>query len=144
MRRYAHDSAMTAINPDTSPHYALSPAAKHSEEQESPALRGMIREKCPNCSGAHPAWSKTPDSVLWPTHNGPKRDRATPTDHGKFTNFEEDDDPFTGGRRNAGDNLSPEASPRKRTRTVFSRPLASANASARASATPTNTQLSNG
>ncbi|KAG6207535.1 hypothetical protein E4U35_000872, partial [Claviceps purpurea] len=50
--------------------------------QESPALRGMIREKCPNCSGAHPAWSRTPDSVLWPTHNGPKRDRPTPTDHG--------------------------------------------------------------
>ncbi|KAG6262829.1 hypothetical protein E4U47_007628 [Claviceps purpurea] len=51
----------------------------------------------------------------------------------------EDDDPFTGGTRNAGDNLFLEASPRKRTGFVFSRPLVSASASA----TPTKTQLSN-
>ncbi|KAG6044586.1 hypothetical protein E4U39_003200 [Claviceps sp. Clav50 group G5] len=89
---------MTATNSDTSPHYALPPAAKHSEEQECPTPRGMIRDKCPNCSGTHPAWSRlcSVANTQWTQAISAYSNRPR-----EFTtNFQEYDDPFTGGRRN--------------------------------------------
>ncbi|KAG6051841.1 hypothetical protein E4U39_006928 [Claviceps sp. Clav50 group G5] len=108
-------------------------AAKHPSEQECPALHGTAREKCPNCSGAHPAWSR-----LCPVANSQWTQARTayPNRPREFLNPQKDDDPFTEGRRPAGDDLSPEASPRKRTRFILSRPPAPKTAT-----TPNNSQL---
>ncbi|CCE34607.1 uncharacterized protein CPUR_08541 [Claviceps purpurea 20.1] len=103
-------------------------AAKHQTEQACPALHGTAREKCPNCSGAHPAWSR-----LCPVANTQwtQARSAYPSRPREFANPRDDDDPFTEGRRPAGDDLSPEASPRKRP-----------SAPAGPATTPTNSQSS--
>ncbi|KAG6084159.1 hypothetical protein E4U15_001694 [Claviceps sp. LM218 group G6] len=108
------------------------------EEHECPDTPGNDSGEVPQLFRAHPAWSRLcyVANTQWTQARSAYSNRPR-----EFTNFQEDDDPFTGGRNNAGDNLSPVASPRKRTRTVLNRPLASASASASASATPTNTQL---
>ncbi|KAG6245068.1 hypothetical protein E4U24_004620 [Claviceps purpurea] len=105
-------------------------AAKHPSEQECPALHGMVREKCPNCYG--------PDSVPWPTCSGRRPDRPIQTGRGNSPTSRKTTTLSPEGRRSAGDDLSPEASTRKRSYLVLSRPPAPAGRAT----TPTNTQPS--
>ncbi|KAG6201707.1 hypothetical protein E4U35_005640 [Claviceps purpurea] len=107
-------------------------AAKYSAEQESPGNgSGEVSQLFRGSLGMV-------QTLLCGQHTMVAARSVYPNRPREFTNSQEDDDPFTGGRRNTGDNVSPEASPRKRTRFIIGRPPASASAAA----TPTNTQLS--
>ncbi|KAG5943496.1 hypothetical protein E4U59_000283 [Claviceps monticola] len=132
--KFGHIAALCTVTDRQTLERTGMPSTPGNDSGEVPQLfrgsPGMVQDSR-LCSVANTQWKWTQARSSYP--NRPR----------EFSNFEKDDDPFIGGRRNAGDNLSPEASPRKRTRTVFSRPLASASASASASATPANTQLSN-
>lgn len=74
----------------------------------------------PTVPGLTRHWSNLPDSALWPTRSGRRPGRPTQTIRGNLP-IPKQTMTLSSGEENAGDNLSPEASPGKRNRLLLRR-----------------------